>query len=162
MNSICIIDFCGRDSTLGESVDFSADYFPAEKVVKFRGCWAGIPNMPYHKEPSEQKVYDWVHSHPNWYEKRRAKASEKKEKRDKFFRDMDKYYAKNGFNVIHCIIALPDGKNIIAKHGCGKMDWLSMLQAAKMLLNKNPLSKISYFRHYEGVFDVEKFIKGLA
>jgi hypothetical protein len=161
MKSICIVDFCGRDSTLGRNVDFSADYYPKEKVVKFINCWGGVPDMPCNSEPSEQAVYNWVKNNPNWYEKQRVAELSRKQAFNKRFEDIQKHFDKKGYNVIHCIISLANGEQINACHGCGIYDWKTMLQSAKHLLNKNPGSKISYFRHYTGIKDVENFVAEL-
>ncbi len=67
--SVCIIDFCGRDVTRRMPVTFSADYFPEESLTYFTGYWGDteIPPMPCQQEPTEDEAYAWARAHGGIY-----------------------------------------------------------------------------------------------
>lgn len=54
-NCICVYDFAGNYRYPG----FWADYYVDEKITRFGGAWADVPDMPSETVPDEDAVYDW-------------------------------------------------------------------------------------------------------
>lgn len=65
--SVCIVDFCGRNSADHSHISFWADWYPDEKIVRFGGAWWGIPDMPWKakRAPSDKTVTAWANKKKN-------------------------------------------------------------------------------------------------
>lgn len=59
---VCVVDFCGRWNRI-PMVQFWADWYPADRIVRFGGWWEDLPPMPADSEPTDDDVTFWAAQH---------------------------------------------------------------------------------------------------
>lgn len=128
--SICIVDFGGSCWFIGEPVvNYWADYFPSDKVVRFGGLWRTVPDMPALIEPTEAQVYEWVNKYPSPLELRIAAKKKRDAERGRRSKQLQRLFDKKGPNKVVAHLINSAGENISINGAVGIRSKLEVLRS---------------------------------
>jgi hypothetical protein len=135
---VCIVDFCGRHSTIGRNVDYCAWYSPSLRRVAFGNNWGDVPDMPRNRTPTEGEVYQWVRDNPGFLQKMIKGELERSKKQKKEFKESADFIETYGCGKVYVKYVSPSGKTIKEiEHSCGIYGPLYMLGLATEWMVKN-------------------------